>query len=239
MYGFACYVLYLVTVGIHGSQEEYVVRNILNEITALKTRQNSCDKKVSELEAVVDELQRRNDKLDQELLEMRDDKIISTENYDLQSQAYVDKVTRHKSLHKRTPSSQVAFTAGVSSADLTDLGYHHTIIFDYPITNIGNAYNHYTGIFQAPLKGVYVFTLTLMVIPRNTDYLELVLDGNIMFDILADASSVDGYVSSTKQCVLNLNVGSVVWIRTSSTGKVREIHGNMHTTFSGFLLFET
>jgi hypothetical protein len=78
-----------------------------------------------------------------------------------------------------------------------------------------------------------------MVIPRHTDYLEIVLDGNIIFDVLADASSVDGYVSSTKQCVLNLNVGSVVWIRTSSTANVREIHGNMHTTFSGFLLFET
>jgi hypothetical protein len=134
---------------------------------------------------------------------------------------------------------QVAFTVGISTPDLTHLGEHHTIVFDKPITNIGNAYSHTTGIFHAPLKGIYVFTLTLMVVARHKEYLEIVVDGNVLNDILADASSVDDVVSTTKQWVLDLNSGSEVWIRTTSYDNMGEIHGYMHTVFSGYLLFET
>jgi hypothetical protein len=35
---------------------------------------------------------------------------------------------------------QVAFTVGISSVNLKQLGDCHTIIFDKAITNIGNAY---------------------------------------------------------------------------------------------------
>jgi hypothetical protein len=136
-------------------------------------------------------------------------------------------------------SGQVAFTAGISSADLTQLGDHHTIIFDKPITNVGNAYSVNSGIFQAPLKGIYVFTMTLMVVPRHSEYLDIVVDGNFINQIFADASSVDDVISTTKQWVLDLNAGSEVWIRTSTYENRGEIHGAMHTTFSGFLLFET
>jgi hypothetical protein len=136
-------------------------------------------------------------------------------------------------------AGQVAFTAGISTFDLTHLGDHHTIVFDKPITNIGNAYSLTTGIFQAPLNGIYVFTLTLMVVARHSEYLEIVVDGNALNDIFADASSVDDNVSTTKQWVLDLNSGSDVWIRTTSYFNNGEIHGNMHTAFSGFLLFET
>jgi peptidoglycan hydrolase CwlO-like protein len=72
---FVCFVYYLAVASAHGIQEESFRKNIMNEITALKTRQNSCDKKVSELQAVVDELQRQNYELKQEILEIRDDMV--------------------------------------------------------------------------------------------------------------------------------------------------------------------
>ena len=136
-------------------------------------------------------------------------------------------------------SGSVAFTVGVSHADLMHLGDHQPIIFNNEITNYGSAYSTNSGIFQAPLKGIYVFTLTLMVVPRHSEYLDIVVDGKFINQILADASSVDDYMSTTKQWVLDLNVGSEVWIRTSSVQNMGEIHGAMHTTFGGFLLFET
>ncbi|XP_060608025.1 uncharacterized protein LOC132760136 [Ruditapes philippinarum] len=244
-------------VGIHGIKEETFMQNIMNEITELKTRQTSCERykaKVAELEAAVvqlktkqssyeakvDDLQKRNGKLELKMLQIQHDMDSKRQIHNIQHKDKPDNLTTYQNSYKRMAvSGQVAFTAGVSNADLTQLGDHHTIIFDKPITNIGNAYSVHSGIFQAPLKGVYVFTMTLMVVPRHSEYLDIVVDGNLINQIFADASSVDDFISTTKQWVLDLNVGSEVWIRTSTYENKGEIHGKMHTTFSGFLLFET
>lgn len=133
----------------------------------------------------------------------------------------------------------MAFTAGVSANNLQNLGIHHTIVFDQAITNIGNAYHPNSGIFLAPVKGAYVFTLTMMSVNYKREYLEIVLDGVAISDIVADASTVDGVISTTKQWVLEVNQGSEVWVRTSSYQHSGEIHGSLHTLFTGFLLFNT
>ncbi|XP_060608023.1 complement C1q tumor necrosis factor-related protein 3-like [Ruditapes philippinarum] len=165
----------------------------------------------------------------------------SKENSVLENQDFTDNVTSSSNRQRRmvTGGQVVAFTVGISSFNLNHLGDYHTIIFDKAITNIGNAYSVNSGIFQTPLKGVYVFTLTMMVIPYHAEYLQIVVDGNLITDIAAFASSINEYVSTTRQWVLDLKAGSEVWIRTSPIGNRGEIHGHMHTSFSGFLLFQT
>ncbi|XP_060579446.1 uncharacterized protein LOC132736352 [Ruditapes philippinarum] len=83
---------------------------------------------------------------------------------------------RRRSMISRQTSlqSNIAFTAGVSAYNLHNLGNHQTIIFDHVITNIGNAYHPHTGIFNAPVKGAYVITLTMTVEPDGVQWLDIV-----------------------------------------------------------------
>ncbi|KAK3084294.1 hypothetical protein FSP39_011172 [Pinctada imbricata] len=57
-------------------------------------------------------------------------------------------------------TGEVAFYAYMSSNEHAP-SLHHTLIFDVPRTNIGNAYSKYSGLFTAPSNGVYHFSWTI------------------------------------------------------------------------------
>ncbi|XP_060591217.1 uncharacterized protein LOC132746157 [Ruditapes philippinarum] len=135
--------------------------------------------------------------------------------------------------------ANIAFTAGVSVENLHNLGHYQTIIFDQVITNIGNAYHEHTGIFTVPVKGAYVITLTMTVEPNKVQWLDLVVDGVYINYISAGLGSTDNYASTTKQWILELDTGSEVWFRKTSDNNDQDLHGNMNTIMSGFLLFQT
>ena len=144
----------------------------------------------------------------------------------------------HKGCSKRELSDhQVAFTAGISSTDLHNLGEHQTIIFDKVLTNFGNAYHPHTGIFFVPFSGGYVITVTVTVKPGLAQWLELVVDGRVINSISAGPAASNDYASTTKQWILQLNSGSEVLLRTEFRTRP-DLHGNMNTMFSAFLLFE-
>ena len=137
----------------------------------------------------------------------------------------------------------VAFTAKVAPPDLTGLGAGQTIVFDEVITNVGNGYDNLTGIFTAPVSGVYVFDMALMVASDVYQYTELVKDGQSIVYNYSAATGVNCFVSSSRTVTLQLEKASKVWVRTITenitfhgSGKV---HGNGFSTFSGWLLAAT
>ncbi|KAK3580243.1 hypothetical protein CHS0354_012770 [Potamilus streckersoni] len=136
---------------------------------------------------------------------------------------------------RQSEVEQVAFYSTVSVPDLTNLGDHHPIAFDHVITNIGGAYHPSTGLFIAPVDGVYVFNLGGMSRPRKRLHLEFVKDGTEIQSIYPDAGSTDSFASDSLVAVLELNKGSEVWVRTR--GGSGEIHGYNFTFFTGWLLY--
>ncbi|KAL3892082.1 hypothetical protein ACJMK2_004319 [Sinanodonta woodiana] len=142
-------------------------------------------------------------------------------------------------LHTRqTQDKRVAFYTTLSTT-MSNLGEHQPILFDIVITNIGAAYHPHTGIFTAPVDGVYVFHVCAMSEPRKWQFFELVKDGNFIQSILPDASNIHSHQTDSHTVVLQLSQGNEVWIRTGPTGPMysNEIHGNGLSSFAGWLLY--
>ncbi|KAK3586785.1 hypothetical protein CHS0354_016960 [Potamilus streckersoni] len=130
---------------------------------------------------------------------------------------------------------RVAFYTTLSTT-ISNLGEHHPIICNTVITNIGAAYHPHTGIFIAPLDGVYVFHVSAMSEPRKWRFFELVKDGDIMQLILPDALNIHSHQTDSHTAVLQLQQGNEVWLRTGQLAS-GEIHGNGLSSFAGWLLY--
>ncbi|XP_052232733.1 complement C1q-like protein 4 isoform X1 [Dreissena polymorpha] len=133
--------------------------------------------------------------------------------------------------------SSVAFTACVSAQDVINIGHGQTIVFDQVYTNTGNSYKRTTGIFTAPMDGVYGFHLSVMVLDSNALYLNLVKNGE-HFEGMAIYGN-GRFTTVSEFWNIELAKGDDVWIRTDTNyidGHLGTIHGWCHTQFSGFFI---
>ncbi|XP_052678040.1 complement C1q tumor necrosis factor-related protein 3-like [Crassostrea angulata] len=109
----------------------------------------------------------------------------------------------------------IAFYAYMSTTE-TYPGTHHTIIYDNEVTNIGNGYNRLSGIFTAPVDGVYVFSWTIfMGHPGEYKTIELMLNSrrvgaSYVYDLNA-------YSSVSGTAVLSMQKNDIVFTRTFAT----------------------
>ncbi|XP_062591106.1 complement C1q subcomponent subunit B-like [Saccostrea cucullata] len=122
--------------------------------------------------------------------------------------------------------SAVGFSA-LLSKDAT-LGVKQIVKYDNVITNQGNGYDKWTGIFTAPTAGLYVFSCTIMAFDRSAIHIEIVQDGRLISTVNSDISP---WNQGSETVVLTLKKGGKVWTRAQHVGK---IHG-LYNIFSGFL----
>ena len=133
----------------------------------------------------------------------------------------------------------IAFYAYMGQTEVHP-GPHHTIIFDVPVTNIGNGYNHFSGIFSVPSSGVYVFSWTIGDSSGGSIFTELVVNKDVVGGILTQSMFTADRFTTTGLVVKEVTESDVVYVRTSSTGG---IHGDIQslnpvqrTSFSGWRL---
>jgi hypothetical protein len=116
----------------------------------------------------------------------------------------------------------------------------HTIVFDVPVTNLGNGYNYQSGIFTVPSSGVYVFSWTITCSPLGFVYTQLVANDDPVGAIITNSQNNDDWLSTTGLVVKLVNKGDEVYVRTNPihniSGDIKSSSTHYHTSFSGWKL---
>ncbi|KAL7838862.1 hypothetical protein AOLI_G00272660 [Acnodon oligacanthus] len=140
---------------------------------------------------------------------------------------------------KNEIAGKVAFSAalGLPAGLRGPKNAETTLVYKNVLTNIGNAYNSSTGIFTAPLRGVYYIRFTASVY-NNDRYnlgLNLYKNGKALLHLGENGS--DGYAKHVSSGVtLELMVGDQVYTKRPANYVVWD-DSLFRTSFSGFLIY--
>ncbi|CAB1334243.1 unnamed protein product [Coregonus sp. 'balchen'] len=140
---------------------------------------------------------------------------------------------------KNADRRKVAFSVG-----LTDSGYvgpfqtEITLVYEKVFTNIDNGYDPNSGMFSAPVKGLYNFTFTSMGRePGQKMGVYLVKNGEQMIYNVQD-NFHGGYEYITGAVALELEKDDLVYLRVPKGWGLYDDNYN-HIVFTGILLFTT
>uniref|UniRef100_A0A671W0M6 C1q domain-containing protein n=1 Tax=Sparus aurata TaxID=8175 RepID=A0A671W0M6_SPAAU len=109
-----------------------------------------------------------------------------------------------------------------------------TLAYNKVYTNIGDAYNSCTGIFTAPVTGVYYFTFFYHAGGKHASKLELFKNCEMIVRSSDHKSGCDGADNGGNAAVLQLQQGDQVYVRMPAHHHVWAT--SISTSFSGFLL---
>ena len=128
----------------------------------------------------------------------------------------------------------VAFTA-IKVGNQDNIGINQNILFDHVELNEGNGFHVNQGVFIAPTTGIYVFSFTIMRHPMNSYmHADLMLNGRI----IAKAHGAPGstWDQGSHTVFLNVHAGDDVWVQNADF-EHEYVHGDMFSSFSGYLLY--
>ncbi|XP_062300596.1 caprin-2-like isoform X1 [Scomber scombrus] len=131
--------------------------------------------------------------------------------------------------------TKVMFSAAAGgSGNIGPFNTDTTLIYRAVITNIGGAYSQYTGIFTAPVAGVYYFTLfhhagkkygTVLYLYKNNQQVIMTQNHPAVHETAHNGANA---------VFLQLQPGDQVYVNMTANSHVYGT--DHHTTFSGFLV---
>ncbi|XP_062376130.1 uncharacterized protein LOC134064278 [Sardina pilchardus] len=142
-------------------------------------------------------------------------------------------------LWREREERKVSFSASVQSSGGGHTGpfsAETTVIFRHVFTNIGNGYNASTGVFTAPVRGVYHFVLFLHGYGHQSGPVAASLRKNGDNVVSPYSRQTSGSMTPSNGASLLLEVGDVVYVNLWANAWFFD-NINHHTTFSGHLLF--
>ncbi|XP_060579240.1 uncharacterized protein LOC132736168 [Ruditapes philippinarum] len=110
------------------------------------------------------------------------------------------------------------------------------LIFEKTFTNEGTGYDTSTGLFTAPVGGLYQFVIHTCAYKGKHSYLGLVLEGNV---IAADANYGDeSYGCNNFGAIVRVKLGSKIWVKSHRQVLTASFNqsGYRFNTFSGLLV---
>nr|XP_046235840.1 cerebellin-1-like isoform X2 [Scatophagus argus] len=142
---------------------------------------------------------------------------------------------------KEKPEVIFSAVAGRGNTDFGPFNTDITLIFRRVITNVGNAYSQSTGVFVAPVAGVYYFTIFfhaggehagMLLLFKNQELMVMTHDHKTKHDNGGNDPADNG----GNAVFLQLQRGDQVYVRMPANSYVWG--SDFHTTFSGFLVTE-
>ncbi|XP_077420951.1 uncharacterized protein LOC144051052 isoform X2 [Vanacampus margaritifer] len=196
------------------------------DTAALQVRLNVSEKLVEELKTECAVLLGRLNASEQKMIDLK----ATTEELMLRL---------HVLEQRRTQTSgetKVAFAAALTdSGSVGPFDHESTLIFSKVFTNVGRAYDETSGVFLAPVGGVYVFSFTA------ADFLKGYMGVTLYRNQQPIVSSLDlndhgGYASATNGALIPLEAGDRVRLSLPASYRLYD-DTRSFSVFSGFLLF--
>uniref|UniRef100_A0A3B3UDT9 Cerebellin-4-like n=1 Tax=Poecilia latipinna TaxID=48699 RepID=A0A3B3UDT9_9TELE len=132
-------------------------------------------------------------------------------------------------------SSSVAFGASISVGDnVGPFNTHTTLVYKKVYVNTGS-FNVGTGIFTAPVTGVYYFSFSGHNHSSKPMGLQLMKNGQQMVTVYNHVAG-NRHETATNGMTLQLEVGDQVYMRLMQNTWIID-NSNDHSTFIGHLLF--
>nr|XP_034307457.1 complement C1q tumor necrosis factor-related protein 2-like isoform X1 [Crassostrea gigas] len=128
----------------------------------------------------------------------------------------------------------IAFQSSLTKT-LENMKKQETVIFDKVSLNEGSAYDYNSGIFTAPMDGIYSFTWSIVTKAGKYFVSEIVRNGQKVAYNYSDGRGHDGWPMSTSHANIKMKKGDKVWIRAQETWG-QYAHGGDWCSFSGVKL---
>ncbi|XP_041649938.1 complement C1q-like protein 3 [Cheilinus undulatus] len=210
--------------------------NAMSEILdAMKTRMDDSETK---LQATESRLQASETKLQatESRLQASETKLQATETKLKASESRLRNSENQIRGLMNKETTRVAFSAalGGNAENFGPFNTRTTLIYKTVKTNIGNAYNSATGIFTAPVAGVYYFTFFYNANSTHKAFLMLYKNSVQIVFIWENSSKTESYDSGGNAVFLQLKRGDQVYVRMGENSHI--YGGSYYTTFSGFLV---
>ncbi|XP_039679102.1 collagen alpha-1(X) chain-like [Perca fluviatilis] len=137
---------------------------------------------------------------------------------------------------KNKERTKVIFSTAIGQGDkpIGPFNTDTTLIYRRVITNIGGAYSPSTGIFTAPVAGVYYFTIFYHAGGDYEGKLLLFKNSELVVMTHDHRSGSDGADNGGNAAFLQLQPRDQVYVRMAANSHVWGT--DHHTTFSGFLV---
>ncbi|XP_076871632.1 cerebellin-2-like [Brachyhypopomus gauderio] len=144
-------------------------------------------------------------------------------------------------LQKENKDIKVAFSASLlgsgGNQNIGPLDTRITLIYRHVFTNIGKPYNPHTGIFTAPVRGVYKFEIFVYAGSSDKYPSTVSLMKNGVQVLVVHGHQVGLHlVNASNGASLLLEAGDVVYVQLWENRVIMD-NKNCHSTFSGQLLF--